>query len=156
MIIAVSGTPGTGKTSVSQELGKILGWKVISLNDFARDRKCISGYDNKRKCDIVDIEKLKKEIRNVKEKNFIIESHYAHEMDADVFIILRTKPAELRKRGVGKGWKKEKTEENVLAEIMDVCLTEAMEQGKKVYEIDTTGRKPKEVAREIASLLDLA
>ncbi len=155
MIIAVSGTPGTGKTSVSKELGKLLGWRVISLNEFARKRKCISGYDKKRKCDIIDIEKLREELKKVKEKDVIIESHYAHDMDADVFVILRTKPAELRKRGADKGWRKEKTEENVLAEIMEVCLTESMEQGKRVYEVDTTGKKPKDVAKKIVSLLDL-
>jgi adenylate kinase len=85
--------------------------------------------------------------------NIVAESHYAHDMNCDWVIILRTKPDELRERLKKRGWKPKKIEENALAEIMEVCSSEAMESGKKVLEFDTTGKAAEAVAGEIAAKL---
>jgi adenylate kinase len=74
-------------------------------------------------------------------------------MPCDAVVILRASPSELRKRMKAKGWPKEKIEENTEAEIMEVCRAEALEQGRKVLELDTTGRTPKSAAGEIVKKL---
>ena len=127
MLVAISGTPGTGKTTVADALGLALGWHVMHLNGIARSKKLWLGRDRRRGCMVVDVEALQEEVRRIqkKERNLIIESHYAHEMDADVTVILRCSPAELRKRLEKKGWSKTKIDENVEAEIMEVCRQEA-------------------------------
>lgn len=155
MIIAISGTPCTGKTSVAEELGKKLGWKIVHLNNLAEEKNLYCGYDKKRECKIVDLDKIKKELEKItkSEKNLIIESHYAHDMPSDVVVILTCNPAELRKRMQNKGWSGAKIEENVEAEIMEVCKAEALELGRKVTGIDTTEKKPKIIAEEINKLL---
>ncbi|RLI99670.1 MAG: hypothetical protein DRP03_02875 [Candidatus Aenigmatarchaeota archaeon] len=157
MIIAISGTPATGKTSVANELKKLINWPVFHLNEMAEKYGLYSGYDAERGCKIVDIEKVAKRIKEAekKYKNIIIESHYAHEIECDIVIILRTKVSTLRARMREKGWKIGKIEENVIAEIMEVCKTEALSAGRGVYEIDTTGRHASYVAHEIAEFLRL-
>ena len=157
MILIISGTPGTGKTAVARILGEKLGWKVISLNDFARERNLYCGYDEKREVKIVDIDAVREEMSKIieKEEDMIIESHYAHEIPGEFVVILRTNPGELRKRGREKFWDFEKTEENVISEIMEVCKTEALEMKKNVIEIDTTGKKPGQAANEIIDTLQL-
>lgn len=152
-IIAISGTPCTGKTEVARELAKRLGWKLIELNRLAAQKNLYSGYDKKRKCRIVDIDGLAKEIEKMHGQDLVLESHYAHEMPCDFVVILRTNPGELRKRMKAKGWSREKVEENVEVEIMEVCKTEALNLGKRIFEFDTTNKKPGEVAEEITRKL---
>lgn len=150
-IIAISGTPGTGKTGVAKLLAKRLGWKLIGLNRLAARKGLYAGYDRGRKCRIVDIGGLAKEVRKLAKttENLVLESHYAHDMPCDFAVILHANPRELRKRMEAKGWSRKKIEENVLAEIMDVCRTEALEQGRNILDIDTTKKTPRKVAGEI-------
>jgi adenylate kinase len=149
MIVAITGTPASGKTSAAERVSSMLGWRLVKLNELAEERNLYCGIDEKRNCKIVDIEKIKHELSGIDDENLIIESHYAHEIPSDVVFVLRVNPGELRKRGKMKGWKKEKTEENVEAEIMGICLQEAMETGRRVVEIDTTGKEPESVAADI-------
>ncbi|RLJ06037.1 MAG: toxin, partial [Candidatus Aenigmatarchaeota archaeon] len=94
------------------------------------------------------------EIKKIQE-DLVMDSHYSHEMPFDVVVVLRTNPEELRKRMKGKGWWKEKTEENIEAEIMEICKSEALERlgNKKMIEIDTTGKKPEDAVKEIMEKL---
>ena len=157
MIISISGTPKTGKTAVAKALAKRLGWRLVSLNDLAREKKLYLGYDRSRRSRIVDIKKLRAEVRRVSKahRNMVLESHYSHDMPCDAAVILRTNPGELRKRMRRAGWTKKKTEENIEAEIMEVVKGEALESAKRVLEIDTTGRTPAWVAEQIVKKLKL-
>jgi adenylate kinase len=151
--VAISGTPASGKTIVAKLVGIRLGWMVVNLNKLAHERKLYSGYDEERKTQVVDLGKIQKALNNIEAQNLIIESHYAHEMKCDLVIVLRANPQEIRKRGREKGWSKKKIEENVVAEIMEVCKQEALDGGRKVFEVDTTGKKPEKVASEVVKII---
>ena len=155
MLLAITGTPATGKTTIGSLLAKRLKWTFVSLNDLAAHDNLYCGYDTKRDVKVVDIEKITEKIRDIKkhQKNIVIESHYAHEIPSDIVIVLRCKPRELRKRMQKKGWSKEKIEENIEAEIMEVCADEARDVQKKVVEFDTTGETPAAVVKEIEKYL---
>lgn len=157
MIISVSGTPKTGKTSVAKVLAKKLKWRLVSLNQLAEEKGLYLGYDMSRRSRIVDIPRLRTEIRRLSKisKNMILEAHYSHDMPCDVVVILRTNPGELRRRMRRAGWSRKKIEENIEAEIMEVVKGEAMEKARTVLEIDTTGRKPDWVAEQIVRRLKL-
>ena len=75
MIIAITGTPGTGKDTISKLVAEGIVWKLIDLNKLAKEKTLFLGYDGRRKCEIVDIKKLKSEIKKLK-KDCIIQSHY--------------------------------------------------------------------------------
>ena len=57
-IIAISGTPGSGKTSVSKKLSEIANAKFISLNELAVSEQLTLKYDKKRNTHVVDFKKL--------------------------------------------------------------------------------------------------
>ncbi len=157
MIVAITGTPATGKTSASRVLSEMIGWELVSLNDLAEKKGMHSGYDEERCCKIADMKAIKAEVEKLKKTGnpLIVESHYAHDMHSDLVIVLRTNPSEMRKRGKEKGWDFNKTEENVLAEIMEECKIESIESGKAVREIDTTGKTAEQSAKEMAKVMEM-
>ncbi len=157
MIIAITGTPGTGKTEVAKVLSKFLtSWKVIHINDLVHQKKLYVGYDESRKSYEVDMERLKKEIESLeqKHKNLLIESHIAHLLPCDIVVVLRCHPKEIMKRLEKKYSWPTKIYENVEAEALNVIAEEAREKCEKVYEIDTTGLTVEEVAKQILKIVE--
>ncbi len=155
VIVAVSGTPGTGKTEVAKRLSRSLGWMYVSLNDLAEEEDLYEGYDSKRRCRIVDIDALRREVEilGVSHNNIVIDGHYSHDMPCDIVFVLRTDPKVLRKRLAERKYWKSKLKENMEAELMDVCKVESLEQGKNVYEIDTTHIPPEEAVKRIVNII---
>jgi adenylate kinase len=159
MFIALTGTPGTGKTSVTQELDT-QGIQILSLNDLAVSHNFIDGTDNKRGSLILDLDKINsylQENSNIYSKPTIIEGHATHWLtQPEWIIILRCHPTELRKRLQTKQWKKKKINENVEAEILDIVLCEATEihPTNTLLEIDTTDKTIQEVSKIILNLVN--
>lgn len=155
MIVAISGTPGTGKTEVAKRLSRKLGWMYVSLNELAEEEDLYKGRDKERMCDIVDIEDLRREVSilGITHKNLVLDSHYSHEMPCDFVVVLRTDLKALRKRMVGKGFWREKIKENLQAEIMEVVKEESIERGKNVYEMDTSKESPDETVERILKII---
>lgn len=142
--IIVSGTPGTGKTTVAKKLAKKIKGQYVDVNKVIKKYKLAEGYDTKRKSRIVDVSKLKKVlIRMIMEskKTLVIDSHLSHYIQkeyANMCIICKCDIKELRKRLRRRGYGKKKIEENIEAEIMEVCLNEAKEEGHKIKIVDTS------------------
>lgn len=155
LIVAISGTPGTGKTEVAKRLTKALGWMYVSLNELAEEEELYEGYDEERRCRIVDIESLKREVKilGLSHKNLVLDGHFSHDMPCDIVFVLRTDPNVLRKRLADRKYWESKLKENMEAELMDVCKIEALENGRNVYEIDTTSTSPEEAARRIEEII---
>lgn len=157
MLIGLTGTPGTGKTSVSKFLESKRHWKVIHLNDIIKNEHLYTEVDEERDAVIADMELVKqrlKEIISERENEVIIlESHLAHYI-ADIVIILRAYPPELKIRLKARGYSGKKIEENVEAEALDVILVEAFEWCKKVFEINTTGKSIEETGQNIEKIID--
>ncbi len=152
MIISVTGTPGTGKDTISKILAKRLGFKLVDLNKIAKEKGFFKGYDEKRKCDIVDTKRLNKEIKKFR-KDLVIQSHYSHELDSDLVVVLRTDPKELRKRLEKRGWTEEKIKENLEAEIFEICKDDALQKTKKVFQVDTTKEDPEKTANRVINII---
>ncbi len=152
MLIALTGTPGTGKTSVSKILEKE--FKVIHLNDIKEAR---IDYDEERDSYVVDIEYLREYVKNFyHEGAVILESHYSHELPVAFVIVLRCHPEELKKRLEKRGYSRRKIMENLEAEAMGLITEEAlMLHGKdKVFEVDTTSREIRDAAADVLSIIE--
>jgi len=134
MMIGITGTPGTGKSSISQEL-RSRGHYVVSLT--STFNPYILEMDTKRDTLIIDEELWASEFARVEG---FVEGHLAHLLACDLIVVLRCRPDVLAQRLRGRGYMEEKVRENVEAEALDVTLIETLEvyQKNQVLEIDTT------------------
>ncbi len=150
MLIALTGTPGVGKSTVAEILRK-RGYRVLHLNELAERFNCV--IDEEDDCKVVDVDKLAKEVRKAVRGLTIVEGHLSHLLNPDLAIVLRCNPLLLKERLERRGWKEEKILENVEAELIDVILVEALDNVEEVYEIDTTNLTPEEVANAVEEIL---
>lgn len=148
-VICVTGAPATGKTIIAKKLAKKLDYCYVDVNKLISEHKLSEGYDRKRKTKIVDVDKLNKflinEIKSLKKSKkyngIIIDSHLSHYLPkkyVDLCIVTKCDIKELNKRLKRRKYPKSKIQENLQAEIFDVCYNEAIKRKHKVIAIDTT------------------
>ncbi|WP_254534531.1 adenylate kinase family protein [Halomarina litorea] len=167
MRVAVTGTPGTGKTTVSDLVETDL--DVVHLNDVVREEGFHEGEDPDRGSLYADLDRVAEWLGD---RACLVESHLAHHLDADRVVVLRCHPDEVEARLRERGESEEKARENEAstkspqalaryarenaeAEALDVILSEAVARHglDHVYEIDTTDRTPDAVARDVEAVL---
>jgi len=151
MKVAVTGTPGTGKTEVSKELAEKLDMDRVSVNELASEGDCIQTRDERRETDVVDVDCLREEAEKL--EDCILDGHLSHLLNVDYVFVLRCEPEELEERLEGKGWDEPKVRENVDAEILGMVEDDAREENGEVYSIDTTDKSPEEVSRLISKIV---
>lgn len=157
-IYICTGTPGTGKTELCKELAKQMKLKYVDVNKVIKEKKLVEGYDELRETSIVDERNLAKALVELAKgkKNMIIDSHMSHELPpkyVDWCIVTKCDTDVLSKRLEKKGYPREKVEENVDAEILDICRSEAEQYGHKIVVVDTSKESAKKIAARLKKLL---
>ena len=149
MRVALTGTPGTGKTTVADRVETEL--RVVHLNAVIHEEDLVESVDEDRHSWVADLDAVAAWLDG--RDDLLVESHLAHLVPVDRAIVLRCHPDELRERLTNRGEPSEKVQENAESEALDLILAEAVERlGEgNVYEIDTTGRSPDAVAADVAA-----
>jgi adenylate kinase len=148
MQIALTGTPGTGKTTIAG----LLPYHVIDINALVKGGMNF-GKDPERGCLEADMDALANYLARLdSDETLILEGHFSHHF-ADWSIVLRLAPSLLKSRLEARGYSAEKIRENLEAEALDVILVEAVEFCDRVDEIDTTGKSTPEVAELVARII---
>lgn len=143
MAIFISGTPCTGKTTVSELLASRLDCRLIKINDLAIENDFVLGIDEDKGYKVIDIDALNEKVSQIidgSDEMLIFEGHLAHLCDgADKVIVLRVRPEILESRLRARDYSDSKIRENLEAEAMGVCSAEAYEiHGDNVSEIDVS------------------
>ena len=162
-IIIVTGTPGVGKTVLARLLAKKTGFEYSSLGDLVRKERLHHGFDRRKGSYIIDEGSVRRKLKGCfeahKRKGIVFETHSVNSIlpktRGMLVIILRLDPAFLARRLRARNWPKLKIWENVESEMIDVSLYDSLKAlGKsRVLEIDATGKRPKELLREILKVL---
>jgi adenylate kinase len=145
--VALTGTPGTGKSSVARRLAPSL--RSIEVGALAlrsrAARRAGQGLE-------VDVDRLRSVLRRPRAWGGVdlVVGHLAHLLPVRDVIVLRCHPVELveRLRRSRRGNARDRRE-NFAAEALDVILWEAVRPNRRVWEVDTTHRPVAEVARVV-------
>ncbi|PSQ11342.1 adenylate kinase [Halobacteriales archaeon QS_5_70_15] len=155
MRVALTGTPGTGKTTVADLLETDL--EVVHLNDVIREEGLTESIDEERESLVADLDAVRSWLDGYGPGHggLLVESHLAHLFDADRVVVLRCAPGDLERRLLDRGETERKARENAESEALDAILSEAVERHGEdsVYEIVTTDRSPGAVARAVGAVL---
>jgi adenylate kinase len=152
-VIAISGTPGVGKSTLAESLSKKLGYLRIDLHDYYKE--ICSEYDRSKKCYNIDLVKFEKLVKDkLKEnKGVILDTHISHLLSPKLVqkcvILTFNDLHSLEKRLLERKYSKKKVRENLDSEIFQICLMEAKEKGHKVIEIECSGKSRKKIVEEV-------
>ncbi|MCQ2086316.1 MAG: adenylate kinase family protein [archaeon] len=149
MLVAITGTPGVGKSTVSKLLSNK--YNVIDINSYAKKNGLLEEFDTKLETYNVDVNKLSDSLKFKTKKSEIIflDGHLSHFVSCDFIIVLRCDPNIIYERLKKRGYSTQKIQENVQAEILDVILCESMKSGITTSEINCTNLTPSEIVKII-------
>jgi Predicted nucleotide kinase (related to CMP and AMP kinases) len=152
MRVAVTGTPGVGKTTAVDQLTTEL--SVIHLNELVREAGLTAGHDENRDSVVVDDDAVADQLAD--QTDLLFESHLAHRYPADRIVVLRCHPATVEDRLLSRGMSPDSAAENAESEALDLVLAAAVDRHGRdaVYEVDTTDRSPATVAEALDAVIN--
>jgi len=161
--ILVTGTPGVGKSVVASMLASRLGANYVNLGELVERENLILGVDEERGTLIADTGKVSERLKKIMEasdRDVIVDGHYAADVGpaerVHLVFVLRRDPDELKGLMERRGFRGRKLWENLAAEILDVCLWDAVKAcgSDKVCEVDASGKSVSQVVEEVIAILE--
>ncbi|WP_435349409.1 adenylate kinase family protein [Haloarchaeobius sp. HRN-SO-5] len=161
MRVAVTGTPGTGKSTATDLLAADSGVDVVHLNRVVETEGLYDSVDEERDSVVADLDAVAEWVDEYEaalddeEAVLVLDSHLSHHLDVDRVVVLRCAPQTLESRLRDRGESAAKAAENAESEALDVILSEAVDAHglAAVYEVETTDRTPEAVATEIRAVV---
>lgn len=135
--VIVTGTPGTGKSTICELVIKKLGsskFRHVNVGDFCKDNQLLNERDEERDCWVLNedalVDELEKLLLQDTDTCFLFDYHgcdfFPQEWMAGVFV-LSTDNTVLYERLEARGYAESKIQENVQCEIFQEIYLEAMD-----------------------------
>ncbi len=155
MSIVITGNPGVGKHTITQEIAEKMKLSVIDINSIARDSGLFEKNGDTNDIDIGELEKILKQ--KIFEKNIIV-GHLAPYVltknQVKMMIVLRRSPYDLVSVYKNRGYSDNKIKENVGSEILGVIAHDTIEKfQEKVFQINVTGKTIPEVVERVMRVI---
>ncbi|MFH4980766.1 hypothetical protein AB6A40_007475 [Gnathostoma spinigerum] len=150
--ILITGTPGTGKSTVGQQVAEKLGFDFIEVGKVVRENHLYSEYDESYQCHVLDEDKLLDHLEtrmDSEDGGVVVDYHgsdFFPERWFDFVIVLRCNNTLLYDRLKARGYDDRKIRENIECEIFGSLLEEARDSYK--------AEKVHELTSEVASQLE--
>jgi adenylate kinase len=162
-VILITGTPAVGKTTLAKQLASQLNAQYINLTELTEKEHLALEQDKRRQTTVVDEAKMRRKLRSRlthAQTDTIIDGHFAAAVTPKPLVshvfVLRRHPTQLSELMQKRGYTQAKQRENLQAEILDVCLVEALQKQDKakVCEVDTTSKPAEEVLQQVVAVLE--
>jgi adenylate kinase len=162
-VILITGTPAVGKTTLAKKLAETLNAQYVNLTELAQNENLELEKDAERDTTVINEAKMRLKLKQLitqTQSDIVIDGHYAAAVTpkaqvTNVFV-LRRNPKELREFMKKRGYSQPKQDENLAAEILDVCLVEALQKQEKtkICELNATGKTVENTLSEVLAVLE--
>ncbi|KAL4424654.1 hypothetical protein ABPG77_002272 [Micractinium sp. CCAP 211/92] len=154
--ILVCGTPGTGKTTLCQQVAEATGLKHMNIGDLVKAQSLHSGWDDEFECLVIDEDKVCDALEDsMAEGGCVVDYHgcdFFPERWFDLVVVLQTDNSVLWERLEKRAYSQKKIQENVQCEIMHVIVEEATDSYREeiVHVLQST--TPEDMERNVEQL----
>ncbi|XP_046549868.1 adenylate kinase isoenzyme 6-like [Haliotis rubra] len=154
--ILITGTPGTGKTTLGSEVSQRVGFNYINVGDVAKQHDLYDGWDDKYQCPVLDEDRV---CTMFSFSIFVMFQPFSYIIDViltgtlDIVFVLRTNNNELYERLEKRGYSGKKLEENIQCEIFQTILDEAREAYKPQIVHELPSNTPDEMEDNLDKIL---
>jgi adenylate kinase len=153
--ILVTGTPGTGKSTLVEALvAQAPSLRAVNVGDIVRNKQLHSGWDAEYETHVLDEDRLLDELEEEVEGGGAVVEYHAAELFPerwfDLVLVLRCDNSVLYGRLEGRGYSAKKLSDNVEAEIMQVILDEAREAYREEIVIELPSNSVEDVESNVA------
>lgn len=142
--ILVTGTPGTGKSTISRDLARELGLRHIDVGEFAKERNLLADHDAALNFHYMHEDAVLDELEPIMTDGGVVLDHHSSDWFPErwiqIAVVLRASTESLFDRLEARQYPKAKLEANMQAEIMQVSRDEALESysNAKFVELDSS------------------
>ena len=157
MSYVITGNPGVGKHTISENISKVLGCKILDINKIAKESGLFQKNDDTND---VDIDELSKVIEKKISKSTLIVGHLAPYVISPErikkAIVLRKNPHHLISVYKKRGYSKTKIKDNLGSEVLGIIFYDVLKKfGKeKTLQIDVTLKTIEDTTKKILGMIN--
>jgi adenylate kinase len=155
MSIVITGNPGVGKHTITQEIAEKLKLDIVDVNAVAKDSGLFEENDDSND---IDVEKLGNILKQkISEENVIV-GHLApyalRKNQVKIMIVLRRSPYDLIPVYKKREYSDEKIKENTGSEILGIITHDAISKfQEKVFQINVSGKTIPETVQKVIEMI---
>uniref|UniRef100_A0A5B7BDG9 Adenylate kinase isoenzyme 6 homolog n=1 Tax=Davidia involucrata TaxID=16924 RepID=A0A5B7BDG9_DAVIN len=156
--ILVTGTPGTGKTTMSSALAEATEFRHINVGELVKEKNLHDGWDDEFDCHIINEDLVCDELEDMMEEGGIILDYHGcdffPERWFDRVVVLQTENSVLYDRLSKRGYTGSKLTNNIECEIFQVLLEEAKDSYPEDIVVGLRSDSVDDINRNVATLTD--
>lgn len=154
--ILITGTPGTGKTTMASALAEATQLRHVNIGDLVKEKNLHDGWDEEFDCHVINEDLVCDELEDMMEGGGVIVDYHGcdffPERWFDRVVVLQTDNSILYDRLSKRGYAGSKLSNNIECEIFQVLLEEAKESYPESIVLAMKSNSIDDINRNVADL----
>jgi len=155
MSIIITGNPGVGKHTITQEIAEKLELSILDINSIAKDAGLFEKNEDTYDIDTAKLEKILEQ--KISEKEVIVGHLAPYVLDKNrvkIVIVLRRNPYDLISVYKERKYTDKKSKENLGSEVLGIIAHDTISKfQEKTFQINTSGKSIQEVVEKVMTLI---
>ncbi len=155
MSIVITGNPGVGKHTITEEIAEKLELTILDINSIAKDAGLFEKNKDTYDVDTAKLEKILEQ--KISEKKVIVGHLAPYVLDKNkvkIVIVLRRDPYDLISVYKERRYTDEKSKENLGSEVLGIIAHDTINKfQEKAFQINTSGKSIREMVEKVMTII---